>query len=147
MARTEIHSAEDSSWSELLSGIVSDVAQLFAHEIELAKLELKEDIRATKAFVGFLVVGASIAAMGFFMILVMLAYLLNAKTILPLWGCFGIVGGGTFLVGAAFLMWSNHKKATVDFIPQRATEAVKEDIGWISSSIRTSQSGNRHERH
>jgi hypothetical protein len=142
-----IQTEADSSWSALLSGIVNDVAQLFAQEIELAKLEVREDIRAAKAFIGLLVLGGSIAAMGFFMILIMFAYLLNANTIVPLWGCFGIVGGITSLGGVGLLIWSNHKKADVDFIPQRATEAVKEDIGWISSSIKTSKSGNGHEQH
>ena len=64
MAR-EIQTEADSSWSALLSGIVNDVAQLFAQEIELAKLEVREDIRAAKAFIGLLVLGGSIAAMGF----------------------------------------------------------------------------------
>ena len=146
MAR-EIQTEADSSWSALLSGIVNDVAQLFAQEIELAKLEVREDIRAATAFIGLLVLGGSIAAMGFFMILIMFAYLLNANTTVPLWGCFGVVGGITSLVGVGLLIWSNHKKADVDFIPQRATEAVKEDIGWISSSIKTSKSGNGHEQH
>ena len=83
MAR-EIQTEADSSWSALLSGIVNDVAQLFAQEIELAKLEIREDIRAAKAFIGLLVLGGSIAAMGFFMILIMFAYLLNANTTVPL---------------------------------------------------------------
>jgi len=147
MARNEPQSMENSSWSELLSGIVNDVAQLFAREVELAKLEIFEDIRATKAFVVLLAVGGLTAAMGAFMILLMLAYLLNETTALPLWGSFGVVGGIALLVGLGLLLWANHKKSDVDFVPQRATKAIKEDIGWIKSSLRISRSENGHAQH
>ena len=147
MARNEPHSMENSSWSELLSGIVNDVAQLFAREVELAKLEIFEDIRATKAFVVLLAVGGLIAAMGGFMILLMFAYLLNETTVLPLWGSFGVVGGIALLLGLGLLLWANHKKSDVDFVPQRATKAIKEDIGWIKSSLRISRSANGHAQH
>ena len=134
------------SWSTLLNGIVSDLTRLFAQELELAKLEIRDDIRTAKALVVSLVLGLLVTGMGFLMLIVMVALILNAYTIVPLWGCFGIVGGAMCLVGAALLIWVKRKKTDIDFIPQRATEAVKEDIGWISSSIRTSKSENGHAR-
>jgi len=143
----EPHSVENASWSGLVSGIVIDTAQLFAHELELAKLELQEDIRNTKVFIGFLLFGLAIASMGFLMILMLFAYLINATTIIPLWGCFGIVGGITLLIGAAFLVWGINRKPDIDLIPQRAAEAVKEDIEWISSSIKTSRIAKKHAPH
>jgi Putative Actinobacterial Holin-X, holin superfamily III len=147
MARNEPHAMENPSWSELLSGIVNDAAQLFAQEVQLVKLEIVEDIRATKTFVVLLALGGFIAAMGAFMILLMVAYLLNETTVLPLWGSFGVVGGIALLVGLGFLLWANHKKSDVAFVPQRATEAIKEDIGWIRSSLKTWKSENGHARH
>ena len=64
---------------------------------------------------------------------------MDATTIVPLWGCFGIIGGVSLLIGAAFLVWGISRKSDVDLIPQRAAEAVKEDIKWISSSIKISR--------
>jgi uncharacterized membrane protein YqjE len=143
----EYNSSESSSWSDLLSGIFVDVAKLFAQELELAKLELQEDIRRVKVYFALLILGVSIAAMGLLMILVMAAFLLNTGTILPLWACFGIVGGITFLIGGIFLLTAKNKNSKVDFIPQRAAEAVKEDFEWISSSIKTSKIGNKLGQH
>ena len=70
----EPESAENSSWSSLVSGICIDAAQLLAHELELAKLEVQSEIRSVKASVGLLLLGLSIATVGLLLILVMLAY-------------------------------------------------------------------------
>ena len=136
-------SAANSSWSELVSGIFIDVAKLLGHELELAKLELQEDIQRTKAYFAFLIFGGAIAAMGLLMMLIMAALLLNAGLKLPLWACFGIVGGLTFLGGGLLVVEAKTKNGKVDFIPQRSAEAIKEDFKWISSSIKTSKIGNK----
>jgi Putative Actinobacterial Holin-X, holin superfamily III len=139
----ELEKTENSSWSGLITGICIDAAQLLAHELELAKLEMQSEIRSVKASIGFLLLGLSIATIGLLLILVMLAYLLSANTGVPLWGSFGIIGIVTFLSGVGFVIWANSKKAEVDLIPQRAAEAVKEDIKWIRSSIKTSRTGKK----
>jgi len=53
------------SWSDLVSGIFIDVAKLLAQELELAKLEL-QDIRHTKAYFALIILGGSIATMGYY---------------------------------------------------------------------------------
>jgi len=136
-------SAANSSWSELVSGIFIDVAKLLGQELELAKLELQEDLQRTKAYLSFLIFGGAIAAMGLLMMLIMAALLLNAGFKLPLWACFGIVGGLTFLGGGLLVVAAKTKNGKVDFIPQRSAEAIKEDFKWISSSIKTSKIGNK----
>jgi len=136
-------SAANSSWSELVSGIFIDVTKLLGQELELAKLGLQEDIRRSKAYFAFLIFGGAIAAMGLLMMLFMAAFLLNAGLKLPLWGCFGIVGGLTFLVGGLLVVAAKIKNPIVDFSPQRSAEAIKEDFEWISSSIKTSKIGNK----
>jgi uncharacterized membrane protein YqjE len=138
---------EPSSWSALVTGIVNDVTKLFAQEIQLATLEIREDIRAAKVFLISLVIGLTIALIGVVMLFVMFVYLIYENSRLSLWASYGIVAAVAIVVGAIVLLVAKRKAANVDFIPQRATEAVKEDIGWISSSIKTSNSGNRHAPH
>lgn len=140
-------SAETASWSSLISGIFIDAAQLLAYELELAKLEVQSEIRSVKVSVGLLLLGLSIATIGLLLILVMAAYLVSANTTVPLWGSFGIIGAVTFLIGVGFVIWANSKKAEVDLIPQRAAGAVKEDIKWIRSSIKTSRIGKKPAPH
>jgi uncharacterized membrane protein YqjE len=137
----------NSSWSDLLSGIFIDVAKLLAQELELAKLKLQEELRRTKTYFALIILGGSIAAMGLLMMLLMAAFLLNANVKLALWACFGIIGGVTFVVGGALVIAAKVKNTRVDFVPQRSAEAVKEDFEWISSSIKTSKSGNKPAQH
>ncbi|HEY7166044.1 MAG TPA: phage holin family protein [Candidatus Binatia bacterium] len=146
MAR-QMYPQESSSWSALVTGIVNDVTKLFAQEIQLATLEIREDIRAAKVFLISLVIGLTIALIGVVMLFVMFVYLIYENSRLSLWASYGIVAAVAIVVGAIVLLVAKRKAANVDFIPQRATEAVKEDIGWISSSIKTSNSGNRHAPH
>ena len=135
----------NTSLSALVTGIFTDAARLFALELDLARIDIWEDIRRAQEFFTLLMVGLTIAAIGVALVLVMAVFLVNAGTALPLWLCFGIIGGITFVVGAAFIIWANAKRAHVDFIPQRIAEAVKEDIQWISSSIKTSKIEKKHE--
>ena len=136
----------NSSWSDLLSGIFIDVAKLLAQELELAKLKLQEELRQTKAYFALVILGGFIAAMGLLMMLLMAVFLLNADVKLPLWECFGI-GGVTFFVGGGLVIAAKVKNTKVDFVPQPSAEAVKEDFEWISSSIKTSKSGNKPAQH
>ena len=135
------------SWSALVGGIVNDATQLFAQELQLAKLEIKEDVRAAKAFLISLLIGLTIALIGVVMLFVMFVYLIYENSRLPLWACYGIIAGAAIIIGGVLILIAKRKTTNVDFIPQRATEAVKEDIGWISSSIKTSSSANRHAPH
>src|ERR1044071_2052729 len=135
------------TWSTLVSGIVNDVTQLFAQEIQLAKLELKDDLRAAKAFLMSLVIGLTIALIGVVMLFVMFVYLIYENTRLSLWASYGIVAAAAIVIGGVLMLIAKRKAAKVDFIPQRATEEVKEDIGWISSSIKTSSNANKHAPH
>jgi len=142
-----LHPGEPSSWSALINGIVNDVTQLFAQEIQLAKLEIKENIQSAKAFLTWLVLGLTTALIGVVMLFVMFVYLIYENTRLPLWASYGIIAATAIVIGGVLILIAKRKTANIDFIPQRATEAVKEDIGWISSSIKTSNSGNKHAPH
>ena len=139
------------SWSELIAGIVSDATRLFAKEIELARLEIRADIRNTKSLLAGIATGAMIALLGVALLCVGAALALAAYTTLPQWACFAVVGGVMLVAGAWFVSVAGPKSKKKDFIPQPAAEAVKEDIGWINSTIKTSNAisatANRPELH
>jgi hypothetical protein len=135
------------SWSDLIGGIFIDATKLLAEELQLAKLKLKADLQRAKVSFVLLILGGLTAAMGLLMILVMAAFILNVTLNLPLWACFGIIGAGMLFLGGVLLMAAKLKSAQVDFIPQRSTEAVKEDFQWIRSSIKTSKIANEPGRH
>jgi len=138
------------SWSDLVAGIVVDATHLFRKEVELARIEIRKDIRNVKALLTGIAIGAILAVLGLGLLCVALALALFTYTTWPQWVCFGVVGGAMLISGICFIAAVIRSKKKVDLIPQLAVEAVKEDIGWITSTIRistaTSQTANKLER-
>jgi hypothetical protein len=61
----------------------------------------------------------------------MLVYLLRALTNLPLWACYGIVGGVFAILGGVLLYTGKTKAAEIDVVPQQTVETMKENAAWI----------------
>lgn len=129
---------DHASWSDLIAGIVTDATHLFHKEVELARLEIGNDLRNVKALLTGIVIGGMLAVLGLGLLCVGLALALFTYTTLPQWACFAVVGGAMLVASVCFIAAANRSKNKVDLIPQRTVEAVKEDIGWITSTIRTS---------
>jgi Putative Actinobacterial Holin-X, holin superfamily III len=127
------------SLAQLLTGIVNDTKELLRQELALAKHEIREDLRKTKTAMLSLGVGVGVAAIGGLLVILMLVHLLHALTPIPLWGCYGIGGGGLVLAG--FLLLFRGKKTAEDIavVPQ-TVETLKENATWIKNQT-TSNKG------
>ena len=127
----------------LLSGIISDMRNLFVQELRLAKLEIGEDVRRVKAVVAVLAIGGAILALGAVLLILMLVHLLDALTDLPLWGAYGVVGAVMLVVGIGVLIAGKKKAEHVGLVPQETAEAIKEDVGWIKAHMKSNGSESR----
>jgi Putative Actinobacterial Holin-X, holin superfamily III len=96
------------SVGELVSGILKDAKQLVVEGAELAKLEVKDELRKAKTAAVAVGVGIGVAAVGGVLLILMLVHLLDAYTTIPLWGCYGIVGGALVLIGGVLLVTAKH---------------------------------------
>jgi len=135
------------SFSDLISGILIDAKELFAHELQLAKFEVRQDIRKTKTAVAALCVGLGTLGIGVTLLLLALVHLIVAFTNLSLWQCYGLVGVMISVVGVGLLVLAKKKAAEVDFIPEKTAEAVKEDVGWIKTRMMPRKIANTRARH
>jgi len=117
--------------AQLVSELVSDAKQLLRQEVALAKHEIQEEIRKTKVAVVSLGAGIGIAALGGLLLIIMLVHLLNALTELPLWACYGIVGGICALVGIVLLYLGKKQMTRIDMVPQQTVETMRENVRWI----------------
>jgi hypothetical protein len=79
--------------------------------------------------------GIGIFFIGSTLLMLMLVYGLQSATGLPLWGCYGIIGG--LLVGISVILLYQGKTTTdeVDLVPQEALEEAKEDVQWIKERV------------
>jgi Putative Actinobacterial Holin-X, holin superfamily III len=77
----------------LLTGLIQDAQTLLRQEVALATHELRRELRTTRRAVMSLGVGIGLAAIGGWLLILMVVHLVHALTALPLWACYGIVGG------------------------------------------------------
>lgn len=127
----------------LLSGIVTDLQNLFVQELRLAKKEIGDDLRRVKAAVAILAIGGAILAVGALLVILMLVHLLDAVTDLPLWGAYGVVGAVLLFIALGILLAGKKKVEQVGFVPEETAEAIKEDVGWIKAHMKSNGSGSR----
>jgi len=125
---TDLQTGPDTTISELVTGIVKDVQELLAQQLQLFKEELSADFRKTKEAAASLAFGggALLLAVGF--LCLMLVHLLNWATALPLWGCYGLVGGVLAALGGALVFAGKHQLDSVTPFPQESAQALKENV-------------------
>ena len=119
------------SLAQLLTGIANDAKELLRQELALAKHEIREDLRKTKTAMLSLGLGVGVAAIGGLLLILMLVHLLNALAGLPLWACYGIVGGLFLIMGGVLFLIAKHTIARIDVVPPQTVETMKENVQWI----------------
>ena len=121
----------DTTVSDLISGLVNDAQQLVHREIDLAKREVAIEVDKVKQGVVALGIGAGLAVIGALLLGHMLVYLVQTLTGLSLWVSYLIVGAVFAIGGGLLLMQGIKRMKDVDPVPRETIESVKEDIQWI----------------
>ena len=137
--RTESHvsdesnaNASDASMTQLLSGIVTDAQNLVGQQLAMFRTEVKEDVRRTKQALVALVCGLALLSVGAALLCFMAVHGLQAAFELPLWACFGIVGG-TLAVGGGLAFYAAVRQLNeFNPLPDESAQALKENMQWIS---------------
>jgi hypothetical protein len=124
----------DSSLSELVSRLTTQLSTLFRQEIQLAKTEVQQEIRkAGKA--GGMFGGAAVTG---FLALLLLSFALawGLGDLMEPWLGFLIVGVIWAIVAGVFAMQG--KRAAQDLDPSlpETTESIKEDVQWAKNQPR-----------
>jgi carbon starvation protein CstA len=129
----------DRSTIALIADILTDARTLLAQEIELAKHEFRNEVRTAASALVSLAAGIGIAVFGVLLLMLMLVHLLKAGTDLPLWACYGIVGG--LLAGVAVMLVALAVKRFkgIHLVPVRTVETLKENIQWFKELATSSR--------
>src|SRR5215472_4688869 len=103
----------DQSIGDLVSVAARDISQLVRYELDLAKLELKDDAKRVGVGAGLLGVAVFAACLVLMLLCFAFAYGLNALGIW-LWAAFLIVAGACVLIigGAALIAWQLVRRVT-----------------------------------
>jgi F0F1-type ATP synthase assembly protein I len=123
--------APEKSLGQLFSELTSDLSTLMRKEVELAKVETKEEVsRAGKA--GGMLGGGAFA--GYFALLFLsfaLAWLLDEWMHTAL--AFLIVGLLYAVVAAVLVVRGRARLQNVNPVPQQTVETLKEDVQWAKA--------------
>jgi len=136
--------SSDPSIAELLRGLVSDAKLLMRQELALAKHEVYTELGKTKAALFSLSLGIGIAVIGGLLLIIMLVHLLHAFTRLPLWACYGIVGGMLSVFGGVWLHRGKEKIAHIEMVPQQTIKTLQENIPWIKAKVSSNRLLKKH---
>lgn len=123
--------AQDLSTVELVKQITNEVAHLAQKQIELAKTELKADLKAEAVVVG----GLGLAALGTLTtvnLLLVTGILALAKR-MPGWQAGLLVTGGTLIVTGvvAWVAWSKRVRSPL----ARTQRTLREDAEWTKGRL------------
>ena len=122
---------EDHSVGDLLGRVTSDLSTLMRQEVELAKVEIKEE--ATKAGKASGMLAGSGAVGYLVLVFLSLALMFALDDVMPIgWAAvitaavLGIVAAVLFVLGRKRLQQVNPK-------PQQTVETLKEDVQWAKN--------------
>ena len=125
--------AAEPSFVSLLGGIANDATELLRQEMTLTKLEVKYELCKAKSAAIALGIGIGTMAMGGILLMLMLVHVLDAFTTVPLWGCYGIVGGLLVVLGGGLLAAGKTKAEAVDVVPEPTVARMKETAQWLTN--------------
>ena len=120
------------SFVSLLGGIANDATELLLRKVALTKLEVQYELRKAKTAAIALGIGIGTIATGGILLMLMLVHVLAALTVVPLWGCYGIVGSALVVLGGVLLAAGKTKAEELDVVPQRTVERRKESAQWLT---------------
>ncbi|WP_067500582.1 phage holin family protein [Actinoplanes sp. TFC3] len=127
--RTE--EVEQTSVGEMIGNISNDLSQLFRQEVELAKAELKQEAGKAGKAAGMLG-GAAFA--GYLTVILLSFALVAALANVMDWGWAALIVAVIWgIVGAVLYANGRKKLKTVDPMPRRTVDTLKEDAQWLKN--------------
>jgi uncharacterized membrane protein YqjE len=126
--------AEDASFGELVGRLSSDLSDLLRSEMELARIEVKEEVVKAGRAAGMLGSGGLLAYLALTMLAMAAAWGL-AEVVEPGWA-FLIVGVIVAAAAAVLMVAGRNRLREVDPVPQETVETLKEDARWARAQVK-----------
>jgi hypothetical protein len=127
--RTE--QVQETSVGEMIGNISNDLSQLFRQEVELAKVELKQEAGKAGKAAGML--GGAGFAGYLAVVLLSFALVFGLGNVMDLGWAALIVAVIWGIVGAVLYANGRKKLKAVDPMPRRTVDTIKEDAQWLKN--------------
>jgi hypothetical protein len=140
---TEVQNRSEPSLASLVGGIVNDMQDLVKQQLQLTRREIEDDLRKSKEAASVFVVGLGVGFLGAFFLCLMAVHLIHWLTLkpdapgdpsfFPLWACHLVVAFALLVLAGILLAVGQHKLNSVSPINNPATEALKENVQWLTT--------------
>ncbi|HEX5200575.1 phage holin family protein [Paractinoplanes rhizophilus] len=121
----------DTSIGQMIGDISNDLSQLFRQEVELAKAELKQE--ASKAGKAAGMLGAASFAGYLAVVLLSFALVFGLANVIDAGWAALIVAVIWAVIGAVLYTNGRKRLKTVDPVPRRTVDTIKEDAQWLKN--------------
>ena len=135
----EPHTSSQEGLVELIAEIIRDARTLLLQEIQLARDEFQEKAGKIATAALSLAVGIGVGLIGSLLLILMFVHLLKAFTELPMWACYGIVGGVLLILGLALLFLGMKWFKQIQLVPARTLATLKENVRWFKEMATSSR--------
>lgn len=130
------------SLPNLVTRLGDDVMELFKSQLELFKVEIKEEVNTYTRSITMIAIGAVIATVGFALLNVAIAFAVStlfaqANFSQPASFALGFVVTGAFyvLVGGIIVLLMKNRLAKQDLVPQRTVAELRKDKQWLKNEL------------
>jgi len=121
----------DKSLGELFGDMTSELTTLMRKEVQLAKVELKDEVRQAGKAGGMLGAGAVTSYFALLFASLALAWLLDQA--MPIALAFFIVAVLYGVASAVLIGRGKEQMAKVDPVPRETVQTLKEDVEWAKA--------------
>ena len=122
---------QETSVSQLISGIVGDAQELVRKEITLARHEIREEIGNAKDAGIKLGIAGAVLAIGGLLVILALAQGIADLFNWPTWAGYALVGVVLAIVGGVLFSSAQKKIKELHPVPEQTVETMKENVEWI----------------
>jgi Putative Actinobacterial Holin-X, holin superfamily III len=122
---------EQTSVGDIIANISNDLSQLFRQEIELAKAEMRQEATKTGKAAGML--GGAGFAGYLAVVLLSFAAVFGLANVMDAGWAALIIAAVWGVIGAVLYVNGRKKLKTVDPVPRRTVDTLKEDAQWMKN--------------
>jgi len=120
---------------ELLGVIARDTKRLLGQHLELVRSEVQQGMHEIPPAIASIGAGAALVATGGLLASHMLVHGLHRSSRIPLWGCYGVVGGLMATLGIGLMTAGAHRASNIRLLPRETLAALQEDAQWIEDQV------------
>ena len=114
--------------SHLAQGAVGDIEKLLVQHLDLLRSEVKQALRKAGEAAELVAAGTGAGVAGGILGFLAVAHLVHETTGLPLWACYGLVGGGLGVLAKTLIRSGLQEAATLELIPNETVQEVKKEL-------------------